>query len=105
MFWSGMMRVLVSNHNPPPVKFGLSQGLLGKLYRVVKRRYIDLYIHCKNIIKEPYTVISKEDKTKPAMYFNSRFNREDIYYVPDIGSGKNQNDKTQSIYPMPDSDW
>lgn len=100
-----MMRVLISNHYPPPVEFGLSQSLLGKLNRVVNRRYIDLYIHCENIIKKPYTVISKEDKTKPAMYFNSRFNRKDIYYVPDIGSGKNQNDKTKSIYPMPDSNW
>jgi hypothetical protein len=71
---------------------------------MVQRRNIDFYLKCKQIIEKPYAVISKENKTKPTVNFNSRLNGEQINHTPDLGSCENQENKTCCIDPVPDSD-
>ena len=101
------MGILISDHYAEPIKLSLSNGLLGKLYRMVKRRNIYFDIAGEEVVEKPYTVICDEDKPCPAMDVNSRLKREQMDNIskPDLGPCENQYYKAYCIDPMPDSYW
>jgi len=106
MLWGGGMRIRVSNKNPVTIKPGLSQAALYILYRMGNRRDINFYFESKEIVEEPDEVISDENKPRPAVYINSRPEREEINVIriPDLNSCDNQYDKADGVYPVPDPD-
>jgi hypothetical protein len=73
---------------------------------MMQRGDIYLYLEGEKIIKKPNTIIGQKNKTQPAVDLDRPLKRHQlkIIRIPDLCSCYDQDDKTECVHPVPDSD-
>jgi hypothetical protein len=99
----GVVRILISNHDPPAIKFGLIQGFFAKLNRVVQWGNVYFDITGYKIVDNPYEIIKHKQPAEPTVHFHGSMKREKVQRIAELylGSGEYQEDKSKGVNPVP----